>query len=92
MQSVPESRPGEVYSMQYYVLKFASDLRQVGSSPVFSINKTDRRDITEILLKEALNTITKQFEIKSVKDDPYFFKNHIQLTQPHSKEILNRLF
>ena len=27
-------------------------------TPVFSINKTDRTDITEILLKVALNTIT----------------------------------
>jgi hypothetical protein len=27
-------------------------------SPVSSINKTDRHDITEILLKMALNTIT----------------------------------
>jgi hypothetical protein len=28
------------------------------STPVFSTNKTDRHDITEILLKVALNTIT----------------------------------
>ena len=27
-------------------------------SPISSINKTDRHDITEILLKVALNTIT----------------------------------
>jgi hypothetical protein len=26
-------------------------------TPVFTTNKTDRHDITEILLKEALNTI-----------------------------------
>jgi len=25
-----ESRPGEVYSIQHYVIKFVSDLRQVG--------------------------------------------------------------
>jgi hypothetical protein len=40
---------------------FVSDLRQVGGffpgPPVFSHNKTDRQDITEILLKVALNTI-----------------------------------
>jgi len=28
-------------------------------TPVSSINKTDRHDITEILLKVAFNTITK---------------------------------
>jgi hypothetical protein len=28
-------------------------------TPVFSTNKTDRHDITEILLKEALNTINQ---------------------------------
>ncbi len=37
---------GQVYSIQHYVIKFISDLRQA-----------DRQDITEILLKVALNTI-----------------------------------
>jgi hypothetical protein len=45
---------GEVYSMQHYVIKFVCDLRQVCGFlrvlPVFSTNKTDRHDITEILL------------------------------------------
>ena len=53
---------GEVYSAQLYVIKFVSDLRQIcgfsPGNPVSSINKTDRYDITKILLKEALNTIT----------------------------------
>jgi hypothetical protein len=53
---------GEVYSIQHYVIKFVSDLRQVGGffpgNPVSSTNKTDRHDIAEILLKVALNTIT----------------------------------
>jgi hypothetical protein len=48
--------------MQHYVIKFVSDLQQVGgfplSTPVSSTNKTDRHDITEILLKVVLNTIT----------------------------------
>jgi hypothetical protein len=40
------------------VLKFVSDLRWLSlGSPVFSTNKTDRHDITEILLKVTLNTI-----------------------------------
>jgi len=53
---------GEVYLMQHYVIKFVSNMQQVGgfslSTPVSSTNKTDCHDITEILLKEALNTIT----------------------------------
>jgi hypothetical protein len=47
---------GEVYSIQHYVIKFVSDLRRV--SGFSSTNKTDCHDITEILLKGALNTIT----------------------------------
>ena len=51
---------GEVHSIQYYVIKFVSDLQQVAFYPgtsVSSTNKADRQDITEILLKVALNTI-----------------------------------
>jgi hypothetical protein len=33
------------------------------ATPVFSTNKTDRHDITEILLKVALNTITITFSL-----------------------------
>ena len=49
--------------VQHYVIKFVSDLRQVGGSfrilrfPPPLHNKTDRHDIAEILLKVALNTI-----------------------------------
>jgi hypothetical protein len=57
-----ESRSVEVYSIQQYVIKFVSDLRQVGGflrvPPVSSTNKTDRHDITEIFLKVALNIKT----------------------------------
>jgi len=52
---------GEVYPIQHYVMKFVSVLQQVGGfsgTPVSSTNKTDSHDITEILLKVALNTIT----------------------------------
>ena len=46
---------GEVYSIQHYVIKFISDLRQVGGFirvlRVSSTNKPDRYDITKILLK-----------------------------------------
>ena len=44
------------------MIQFVGDLRQVGcfspATPVSSTNKTDRHDITEILLKVSLNTIT----------------------------------
>ena len=54
-----ESCSGEVYSIQHYGIKFVSDLCRVSGfrTPVSSINKTDYNDITEILLKVALNTI-----------------------------------
>jgi hypothetical protein len=49
---------GKVYSIQLYVIKFVSDLQQVFSeSSVISTNKTDRRDITEILLKVSISTM-----------------------------------
>ena len=60
MQSVPittkvvSSNPahGEVYSKQHYVIKFVSDLQQVGGfspgTPVSSTTKTDHHDIIEI--------------------------------------------
>ena len=66
MTKVVSSNPvqGEVYSIQIYVIKFVSDLQQVGGffpdTPVSSTNKTDHNDIAEILLKVALNTITNQ--------------------------------
>jgi hypothetical protein len=45
------------------VIQFVSDLQQVvgflWGTPVSSINKTVRHDITEILLKVALNTINQ---------------------------------
>ena len=57
MQSVPITTEfmssklahAEVYSIQHYVIKFVSDLRQVGGF---------LHDTTGILLKVALNTIT----------------------------------
>ena len=66
VQSVPiitkvvSSSPvhGEVYSIQHYVIKFVSDLRQVGGFIGNSTNNTHRHDITEISLIVALNTIT----------------------------------
>jgi hypothetical protein len=53
----------EVHSIQQYVIKFVSDLQQIGGFPVSSINISDRHNITEILLKVALNTITLTIKI-----------------------------
>ena len=54
-----ESRSGR--GVQHCVIKFVSDLWQVSGflrgPPVSSTNKTDRHNISEILLKVALNTI-----------------------------------
>ena len=45
--------------IQHYVIKFVSDLQQVGSfSLVFPTDKSDRHGIAEIWLKVALNTKT----------------------------------
>ena len=63
MQSVPittnvvSSNPahGKVYSIQHYVSQWFSPGT---GTPDSSTNKTDCHDITEILLKVSLNTIT----------------------------------
>ena len=49
---------GEVYSIQLYVIKFATGLWFSLGTRISSINKTDRHNIAEILLKVALNTIS----------------------------------
>jgi hypothetical protein len=61
---------GEVYSISLDVVKFDSDLRQVGGFlSVSSTNKTDHHNIVEILLKVALNTINpwnSTFHVSSI--------------------------
>ena len=86
MQSVPittkvvSSNPahGEVYSIQHDVIKFVSDFWQVcGFSPdipVSSTNKAARNDITEILLKVTLNTITLTYHYRI---EPYTNVNNL---------------
>jgi hypothetical protein len=62
------------------VIKFASDLRQVGvflpGPPVSSTNNTDRHDITEILLKVAFYPI-KQTQNQAIFPETvqYYFKS-----------------
>ena len=58
---------GEVYSIQHYVIKFASDLRQVGGFHwVLRFPPSIKLcyKITEILLKVALNTIILTLKLK----------------------------
>ena len=71
----------EVYSIQYYVIKFVSDSRQVDGflwvlrfSP--PIKLTARHDITEILLRVALNTISLKL-FRSDCTPPQIKKSHI---------------
>jgi hypothetical protein len=53
-------------------------------TPVSSINKTDSHDITEILLKVALNSITPhpvQKENQYIKQQVSFFKYHLRVDE-----------
>jgi len=49
---------GEVYSTQHDVIKFVSDLRQIGwfspGTSISSTNKTDRHDIIENIVKSGI--------------------------------------
>ena len=76
----------EVYSIQHYVIKFVSDLRQVGGflrvllfpPPI----KIDRHDITEILLKVALNTINQ------IKPEMFVMNIHILIFRLMDKKLV----
>ena len=64
-----ESRTDEMYSIQYFMIKFVSILWQgdvffPGISVSFK-NKTDRHDIAEILLNVALNSTMPSNEKKN---------------------------
>ena len=62
---------GEVYNIMWYSLSVTWDSLMVFSGPpVSSTNKTERHDITEILLKVALNTIKQT-------NKPTVYLNHI---------------
>ena len=71
---------GEVYSIQHYVIVCqwlaAGQWFSLGI-PISSTNKTDRHDITEILLKVALNTITLQPNF--IVENEGMFILHLQL-------------
>jgi hypothetical protein len=78
MQSVPittnvvgsNSSHGELYSMQHYVIvyqRLATGRWISPGTPVFSTNKIDHGNITEILLKVALDTINKTKNKQSIR-------------------------
>ena len=85
---------GEVYSIQHYVIKFVSDLRQVSvffpGAPVFFNNKTDRHDITEILLKVVLSTINQTRMYLIVTHVIYLFKKSLKLRKGNKKLSIDR--
>jgi hypothetical protein len=63
----------DIYSIQHYVIEFVIYLRSTGpwlspdpGTPVYYTNKTDLHDITEILLKKALNTINQSYKIATI--------------------------
>jgi len=92
MQSVPittnvvNSNPihVEVYSIQYYVIKFVSDFAKgqwfSAGTPVSSTNKTDLHNITEILLKVTLNTINQTFLCSDFLLPPQMHANYCSLS------------
>ena len=61
-----------MYWKQPYVIKFVREVGVFPGTPVSSINKTDRHDIIEILLKVVLNTITFNLIQDSVLFMVYF--------------------
>jgi hypothetical protein len=77
---------GEVYSIHHYVIKFVSDLRQVGGLLFrysgFLTNKTDCHNITEILLKVALNTINQPTNRINWKIKTNFYYNKLSHGKP----------
>ena len=72
---------GEVYSIQHYAIKLVNDLNIATGrwfSPctsVSSANKTDLHEITEILLKVALNTISQSWPKTQINKIDFIFSH-----------------
>jgi hypothetical protein len=60
--------PGEVYSIQHYVIKFVSDLRQVGGVLRVFRFPPPIKLTAKILLKVALNTITLYINMETLEN------------------------
>ena len=67
-----DSGSGDVYTIQQNVIKF-------DSLSFSSTNKTDLHDITDVLLKVALHTLT--LHITTYSHEPSFFIQHIGMGQ-----------
>ena len=78
-----ESRTDEMYSIQYFVIKFVSILWQVDvffpGISVSSKNKTDRHDIAEILFNVALNSTMPSNEKKNTHARTYVRTHTLKL-------------
>ena len=78
-----ELRSGEVYSIQHdKVCQWLATCQWFSSgTPVYSTNKTDCHDITEILLKVALNTINPTFLLNWLLDkcSQSFWRKYVEI-------------
>jgi hypothetical protein len=86
---------GEVYSIQHYVIKIISDLRQIGGfspgAPVSCTNKTDHHDITDMLLKVLTTTSqTKSYFYSQFINYHETDMNVIFVSEITRKSILNK--
>ena len=71
----------------YITLKVPLNIIYSLGTAVFSTNKTDRHDVTEILLKVALNTISHQYHIicmQNMYDNQFHCNIIFQICQPES--------
>ena len=76
------------------MIKFVSDLREVGGlfspgPPVSSTDKTDRHDITEILLKVVLNRKTNKLLFTKLSSDLYFGNMYLGTSLRLQKNLFN---
>jgi hypothetical protein len=85
---------GDVYFIQYYVIKLATGLWFSPDTPVSSTNKIDRHDIAEISQKLVLNIITPTLlfmvpdHMRSVHMQVKFFYWYIDLACEGSISVL----
>ena len=72
----------------YITMKVPLNIIYSLGTAVFSTNKTDRHDVTEILLKMALNTISHQYHIiwymQNMYDNQFHCNIIFQICQPES--------